>query len=317
MREATAFVDVSGLTVTYHSKTSALKKVTPHSTASHIALQSLSFQLAQGDHVTLFGTEASGKSTLIKVLSGQIKPQQGHVVINGQAPHQNKMSLAGQVSSEEPETSERTVFETLNTYGLSQKIENLPARIGEVIEATGLAARVSRPAKKLSTTEQLRLKVARAALSEAPVILLDDIADQIGVSPIRYWLSTIFSGRTTIVATRRPIIAERLGLPILLLHHGRLAQHGTRDEIAMAVACPRVIDAWIEGLRYDTLRKLKAQKGVTSVQLLPTSRFSGQRLRITLRSSRYLPSLYDIISQAPLVRVKEIPPSLLEIIAKL
>jgi hypothetical protein len=101
------------------------------------------------------------------------------------------------------------------------------------------------------------------------------------------------------------------------LHEGTIAQSGTRDEIAIAVAAPRVLDVWIEGLRYDILRKLRAHSGVAEVKLLPTNRYAGQRLRITLRSARYMPSVYDAVSQTELVRVDELPPSLHDIIERL
>ena len=78
-----------------------------------------------------------------------------------------------------------------------------------------------------------------------------------------------------------------------------------------------MVDVWVDGLRYDLLRRLKQHPGVTSVKLLPTSRFSGQRLRISLRSSHYLPALYDEISKASLVQVEELPPSLVDILERL
>src|SRR5690606_33998691 len=114
----------------------------------------------------------------------------------------------------------------------------------------------------------------------------------------------LFGGRTVIIATRFPEIAERLELPILLIHDGTLAHVGTCDDIANAVGCRRIVDIWIEGLRYDLLRNLRRHAGVEEVRLLPTDQFDGQRLRVTLKSSRYLPALYDMVSQAPLVRIE-------------
>ena len=120
-----------------------------------------------------------------------------------------------------------------------------------------------------------------------------------------------------IVATRQSAVAEALDLPMYLLHGGTVAQSGTRDEVALAVSAPRTVDVWIEGLRYDLFRQLKRHSGVASVRLIPDGRFNGQRLRIELHSGRYLPSLYDTISAAPLVQVTEVPPSLTDIVERL
>ena len=104
---------------------------------------------------------------------------------------------------------------------------------------------------------------------------------------------------------------------MLLLHGGQLAHRGTIDEIATNLSCPRLVDVWVEGLRYDLLRQLRQHAGVIEARLIPTSSFAGQRLRITLRSARYLPSMYDLVSQAPLVRVEELPASLYDILNRI
>jgi hypothetical protein len=120
-----------------------------------------------------------------------------------------------------------------------------------------------------------------------------------------------------LVATRQAAIADQLGLPLLLLHHGALTHLGSIEEIAYDLSCPRIVDVWVEGLRYDLLRQVRRHSGVTEARLVPSAEFSGQRLRITLLSSRYLPSLYDLVSQAPLIRVEELPPSLNDIVSRL
>ncbi len=168
-----------------------------------------------------------------------------------------------------------------------------------------------------STSEHVLKEVERAAASDAPVILLDDVADVLGVDEVKKLLSTVFAGRCTVIATRSVEIAEQLALPIYLLHGSALAHSGSREAIAHEAGVTRIVDAWVEGLRYDLLRKLRAHPGVLEVRLLPTDQFDGNRIRITLRNSRYLPSLYDVVSQAGLVRIEELPPSLADILATL
>ena len=148
-------------------------------------------------------------------------------------------------------------------------------------------------------------------------MLLDDTADQLGVNTMRQLLTTLFSGRTVIHTTRFASTAEKMKLPILLIHKGTIAHHGTIDQIAADLSCPRIVDIWIEGLRYDLLRKLRQHAGVIEARLIPSSRFSGQLLRVTLRSSRYMPAMYDLVSQAPLIKVTELPPSFSDIIRRL
>jgi ABC-2 type transport system ATP-binding protein len=312
--EEEVFIDVSHINLEYPVRGRGLLA---RGRGSRSVIRDMSFQLAQGDQITLFGAEGAGKTTLLRMLAGVIIPSAGKIKINGTAPVQNRKLAAGYVSAEESEPIGDTVYEALHGYGVSHGLKNLPAQIGEISEIIGLNNILQYPATKISTVERLRVNVARAALSHSPLIMFDDVADHLGAQTMRHIISALFPGRCVIVATRRTEIAEQLGLTILLLHNATLAQYGTSDEIASAVQTARVIDVWIEGLRYDLLRNLRSHPGVVSVQMLPTSRFAGQRLRITLHSSRYLPSMYDLLSKASLVRVKEIPPSLLDIIERL
>jgi iron complex transport system ATP-binding protein len=317
MESSPSFIDVRGLGVAYAPPAAGWRRLVGQPTAPQQVLHDVTFSLQQGDQVTLFGAEGAGKSTLLRALTGVVVPATGRVLVNGAPAQHNKQLAAGYVSSEESEPRVETVGAILDAFGKAHNLKNMPARLGMVSEAAGLTHLLNRLAQTLSTLERLRLNLARAALSDAPVLLFDDVADHLGVPAFSAFRETLFAGRTLIIATRNPAVAQDLQLPLLLLHDGTLAHYGTCDSIAADVACPRVVDAWIEGLRYDVFRKLRQHPGVAQVRLLPSSRFAGQRLRIHVRSARYLPSVYDAISQATLVKVKEIPPSLIEILRTL
>ena len=317
MRSAKSFVEVSHVFAEYGGKASILKKVTGQSAPEHSILRDVSFSLKMGDRITLFGREGSGKSTLLRLLSGAVTPSRGKIIINGKNPSDVKNLAAGYVSPEESEVSRDSVHTILHSFGKTHGLEYLPARIGELATALNFSDILNRPAGTLSTSQRLRVNLARAALADSPFLILDDTADVLGVPETLRLLSSLFAGRCAIISTRNVATAEQLDLALLLLHGTAVTHRGTRDQIATALSCPRVLDVWVEGLRYDLLRKLKTHAGIVSVRLISTTQYSGQKLRITIHSSRYLPSVYDLISQAPLVRVQEIPPSLEGIMQKL
>lgn len=317
MSELDSFVVLRNVFVDYPQPGRPLTRWLGRPRRAASVLREVNVSLEHGSWVTVFGKPASGKTTLLRTLAGVLRPSRGQVMVNGHAPAQIKDLAAGYVSGEESEPARESVHDILHTFGTTHRVANLPARIGEVGEITNISALLPRAAQALSTVERLRLNIARAALSASPLVLLDDTADELGPPELLGILQSLFRGRTVVVATRFVATAETLNFPLLLLHGGSLVHTGTCEEIASELACPRIIDVWIEGLRYDLLRKLRQHSGVVDVRLLPSSRFSGQRLRVTLHSARYLPSLYDIISQAPLVRVQELPVSLADILSKL
>ncbi len=313
-----SFVDVKGASVIYTRHSNFIERALGRPPQTHIALKNISFTLAPGDQATVYGHAGAGKTTLLQLLAGGLLATSGRVMVNGTRKlRDNAHAAAGYISSEESERHVDTVHDVLYAFGRTHAVPHLVERLTELLTVAGLDPVASRPAAELSKTQRLRLNIARAALSEAPIVLFDDVADELGPEVFSTLLQRLFAHRTAIVATRSASVAEQLGLPLLLLHENALARCGTRDEIADQLGCPRVVNAWVEGVRYDMLRALKKHPGVESVQLLPTTRFAGQQLRITLRSAHYLPSLYDMLSQAPLIEVAEVPPSLQEIVERL
>ncbi len=316
MEAVPSFVDVRGVSVEYQ-RSPGLLGLLGQRPVAYSALRDITFRFPLGAHITVFGHEGSGKTTLLRLLTGQLMPTTGTVRVNGLSPHAVRHIAAGYVSSEETEPDRETGYQVLTAFARTHNISPAAARVREVSDILKLGERLFTPAQKMSSAGRLRLNLARAALSDAPLILLDDVAEQLGVASLAEITPQLFSGRTVLLATRHASTAETLRLPLLLLHNGRLAHHGTIDEIAADLFCPRLVDVWIEGLRYDLLRQLRKHAGVIEARLIPTSSFSGQRLRITLHSARYLPSIYDLVSQTPLLRVEELPSSFYDIIKRL
>ncbi len=316
MNETNYFIDVQKAFVDYELNSSLLKML-GGSKQTKSVLRDVTFQIPQGAHITIFGHSAAGKSTLLRLLTGILKPNSGHVRINGKAPQYTKHIAAGYVSAEETEPTKETCHKILSGFARTHDIKNSPSRITKVSDVLKLNSVLFSRADQLSTSQKIRLNIARAALSDTPLVLLDDTADQLGTKTMRNLLKTLFSGRTVIHTTRFASTAEKMKLPLLLIHKGTIAHHGTIDQISADLSCPRIVDIWIEGLRYDLLRKLRQHTGVVEARLIPSSRFSGQLLRVTLRSSRYMPAMYDLVSQAPLIKVTELPPSFSDIINRL
>ncbi len=313
---SSSFVELNNVSVNYQRPLGLLNLLGKKPEAYSV-LRDITFNLPAGMHVTVFGGEGAGKTTLLRLLTGILKPVSGSVRVNGVRPYAVKHIAAGYVSSEETEPEKETAYQILTAFARTHGTVSAAARIREISDVLALGPRLFLPAAALSSAGKMRLNIARAALADSPLVLLDDAADQLGAGHLADIISRLFAGRTVMVATRHAATAQALDLPLLLLHGGRLAHHGTIEEIASHLSCPRHLDVWMEGLRYDLLRRLRGHPGVLEARLIPTSSFSGQRLRVTLRSGRYLPTMYDIVSQAPLIKVEELPASLYDVIDRL
>ena len=314
---ASSFVDVRHVYVDYSPPSGMLAKLSGKVVPAKSVLRDVTFQLAADQHVVVFGAPSAGKSTLLRTLAGVLAPARGHVIINGKRPQETPDLASGYVSSEESEPKKDTVMQVLHAFASTHKVKSIPARVGTVAQILDIDGLLERPVSSLSTTERLKVNIARAALGSSPLVLFDDVTDYLGSEEVSRILSRLFSGRAVIVATRSAQEAQDLELPILLLHKGEMAHFGTCNDIATSAGCSRVVHVWLEGIRYDLLRSIKRQPGVTEVRLMPTDQFEGQQLRIVVKSSRYLPALYDVVSQAPLIRIEEQSANLKEILSSL
>ena len=136
----------------------------------------ISLGVAQGEVITLLGPNGAGKSTILKMLSGEIAPQQGDVQIFG-APHGADARRRIGLVLQEPSTDDlMTLDETLKLHGRLFGIRGsrLQQRCRELLEALGIGDRANDRCESLSGGLRRRLDLARALLHEPDILLLDE-----------------------------------------------------------------------------------------------------------------------------------------------
>ena len=135
------------------------------------ALRGISFTIEDGEFVFLVGPSGSGKSTIIKLLTGEILPTEGRVMINGfsmsrisdkQIPYMRR--TIGVIFQDFRLIGKKTVYDNLSlamrAVGASpREIKN---RIPYVLDLVGLAGKGQRYPDELSGGEQQRVAIARA-----------------------------------------------------------------------------------------------------------------------------------------------------------
>ncbi|HSX24735.1 MAG TPA: ATP-binding cassette domain-containing protein [Candidatus Andersenbacteria bacterium] len=300
---AESFVGVKNITASYRNA------------KSHEILHGISFTLNQGDHVVIYGAPGAGKSSLLKLLCNDLDIIAGSIDIDGKNSADHASIRSGYVSLDHEDfTSSYSIYDSLVAFGEQYDIPHLPARIDELLELLEMKDKANQKIQELSLTQKISYALARACLSSSPLLLLDDVLDVLGVEETKRFLHIACAGKTVLLTTRVPQYAEQMNLPLLLLHHGAVAHTGIKDDIAIASGVPRIINAWVEALRYDTLKKIRSHSGVLEVRILPTDRFQGNLIRVMTRNSRFIPSLYDLMSQSELVHVEEVPPTLTDIL---
>ena len=147
------------------------------------ALRGISFGIEDGEFVFLVGPSGSGKSTIIKLLTGEILPSSGRIMINGfsmsnisdrQIPYMRR--TIGVIFQDFRLIGKKTVYDNLalamRAVGASSK--EIRSRIPYVLELVGLSGKEDRYPDELSGGEQQRVAIARALAHRPKVIFADE-----------------------------------------------------------------------------------------------------------------------------------------------
>jgi len=145
--------------------------------ANRQVLDSVSFQLFSGQALCIFGANAAGKTTLIRIIAGLIPPDKGTIEICGfnlQTQNQHAKTLLGFISHKTMVYPQLTVEENLRFFAGLYGLKKNDAPIEQLLEKTGLTPYRYDSAAVLSRGMTQRLTIARALLHRPAVLLADE-----------------------------------------------------------------------------------------------------------------------------------------------
>jgi glycerol transport system ATP-binding protein len=199
-----------------------------------------SLALAPRGFNTLLGETLAGKTTLLRLMAGLVKPTAGSVWFGGRdvtgvAVQRRRVSMVYQQFINYPNLS---VFDNIAsplrvTGTTAGELRERVGRIAELLQLTPLLDR--RPAE-LSGGQQQRTALARALVKDADLVLLDEPLANLDYKlreSLRDELPRLFADRgcTVVYATTEPSEALLLGGHVATVHQGRVTQFGPSTEV--------------------------------------------------------------------------------------
>lgn len=179
-----------------------------------------SFQACPGEIVALVGPSGEGKTTMIRLILGLIRPEEGQAVMvasdgreiamNAETRHlfayvpQGNTILSGTIAENmrmvKEDATDEEIIEALKISCAWEFVEKLPETINSSVGERG---------RGLSEGQAQRVSIARAVLRDAPVLLLDEATSALDVATERRVLKNIIEqkpNKTCIVTTHRPSV---------------------------------------------------------------------------------------------------------------
>ena len=199
------------------------------------AIRGLSMDVEDGEFVFLVGPSGSGKSTLTKLLTGEVTPSAGRIMVNGFAVSSitdRKLPLMrrtlGVIFQDFRLIEKKTVYDNLafvmRAVGASNK--DIRHRIPYVLKLVGLEDKARSFPNELSGGEQQRVAIARALVNNPETIIADEPTGNL--DPERSWelmdllVQINELGTTVLVVTHEKDLVNQFGKRVVTIEQGRI-----------------------------------------------------------------------------------------------
>jgi ATP-binding cassette subfamily B protein len=225
------------------------------------AVEDVTLAIEPGEHLALVGATGAGKSTLAKLLVRAYDPGEGRVTFGGvdlrhapldelrrrivfvpQEGHLFSGTIEENVRLARPEATTAEVVEALRAIGVLERFESLPE---------GLATDVRSRGVRLSSGERQLVSIARIALVDPAVIVLDEATSSLDPrteAAVERALAALARDRTVITIAHRLSTAERADR-VAVMEHGRLVEVAAHsDLVRQGERYARLWASWQSGL---------------------------------------------------------------------
>ena len=211
-----------------------------------VAVNDMSFELADGEFFTLLGPSGCGKTTTLRSIAGLEKPTTGMISIDGQKVFDDRVIVPankrglGMVFQSYAVWPHMSVHDNvafpLQVASVKLKRSEITARVNEVLELVDLGGLGNRPATMLSGGQQQRLSLARALVAKPKMLLLDEplsnldaklrdrMRSELRVIQQQVEISTLF-------VTHDQVEALSMSDRVAVINEGQIEQIGTPREV--------------------------------------------------------------------------------------
>lgn len=219
-------------------------------------LDRINLDIAKGEVIGLMGPSGSGKSSILRVLTGLTPLSSGSVSLNGEVVDYSKAQ-----SIRNMRERSAIVFQQYNLFQNMTALENLtiaPVKIRNrnpkevdaearaLLEKVGLKDQISRYPDQLSGGQQQRVAIARALALKPEILLLDEITAALDPELVSEVLDTIRSlaseGMTMIIVSHEMGFMREVSHRIAFMAQGRIIECGPAEQLFKAPTEPRTRD---------------------------------------------------------------------------
>lgn len=204
------------------------------------ALKGVSMRIDDGEFAFLVGASGSGKSTIIKLITAEVAPSGGRIMVNGYNLNTIRPSQVAYMRRTlgvifqdfrliEKKTIRENLTFTMKAVGAPPRV--IRERIPYVLKLVGLERKADRHPNEISGGEQQRVAIARALVNNPSMIIADEPTGNLDPQrslEIMMLLERINElGTTVLVVTHERELVDRFGKRVIAIENGRVISDET------------------------------------------------------------------------------------------
>lgn len=193
------------------------------------ALQGVNLEINKGDVIAIIGENGAGKTTILKLIAGMLKPDRGIVEVNGRVSALMEIGAGFQREL----TGKENIYLIASIHGLRR--EQIDQRCADVIKFADIGRFINAPVKSYSQGMYMRLAFAIAIYMDSEILMVDDMFVVGDASAQRKCIDKMLSlkeeGRTIAFVSHDTEMIKRFCSRGILLKDGRIIKDGMLKEI--------------------------------------------------------------------------------------
>jgi len=291
------------------------------------AVNGVTFSVRPGEIMGLLGPNGSGKTTIMRVLTGFFPPSEGRVTIDGLDVEEHSLAVRERIGYLPenvvlyPDLSVRR-FLTFCAEVKGIPTRQRPARLDEVMTACGLTEVASKLIGKLSKGYRQRVGIAQAVIHHPKVLVLDE--PTVGLDPrqivdIRSLIKSLGGSTTILLSTHILPEVSMTCERVIIIDYGRIIAEDTAEGLTRRLQGSHETRARVAGPRAAVLRALQSLPDLEDVREEPGTDGTVTVVVRSLRGDDARRALAEIVVRSGwgLLEVRPLPMSLEDLFVRL
>ena len=265
-----------------------------------LAVDDISFSVAQGEVLGFLGPNGAGKSTTMKMITGFLAPSAGTAAVCGQDIVENPIAAKakiGYLPEGAPAYGDMTPWQFLRFIAelRGYRGSELARRVGEAAEKVNLQSVLHKTIDTLSKGFKRRVGLAQAILHDPPVLILDEPTD--GLDPnqkheVRELIKAMSREKAIVISTHILEEVQAVCTRAVIIAQGKLLFDGTPEKLLAQSATHNAVSLMLSGANADEVER--QLRDIDAVAKVARQAQVDGRLRFTVFPRNGTPIIHQV-----------------------